>query len=43
MELKRAFAESGLECTDELAPEDTAKHFDGQEEGMVAGNPALVV
>ena len=26
-----------------FAPEDTAKHFDGKEEGMAAGNPSLVV
>ena len=43
MELKLAVAKSDLECSDELAPEDTAKHFDGKEEGMAAGNPALVV
>ena len=30
VELKRAFAESGLECGDELAAEDTAEYLDGR-------------
>jgi hypothetical protein len=34
VELKRGIAESGLECGDELAAEDTAEHLDGQEERL---------
>lgn len=34
VELKRGIAESGLECSDELAAKDTAEHLDGQEERL---------
>jgi hypothetical protein len=34
MELKRGIAEYSLERGDELAAEDTAEHFDGQEERL---------
>jgi hypothetical protein len=31
------------QCFDELAAEDTAEHFDGQEEGAPGGDPAGVI
>ena len=34
MELNLVFAESDLERVDELAAEDAAEHFDGQEERL---------
>jgi hypothetical protein len=43
VKLERAFAESSLECGDELTAEDTAEHFDGKEEGVAGRNPAIMV
>ena len=43
MELECGFAESSLECGDELTAEDTAEHLDGKEEGVVGGDPASVI
>ena len=42
MELDLAFAESLLECGDELTAEDTAEHLDGKKERLVGGDPASV-
>ena len=43
MELECACLKGGLQSGDELAAEDTAEHFDGQEEGAARGDPARVI
>jgi hypothetical protein len=43
VELDPGFAESILECGDELTAEHTTEHFDGKKKGVVGGDPASVV
>jgi hypothetical protein len=42
-EVELAFAESRLECGDELTAEDTAENFYWQEERIARGDPARMI
>jgi len=43
VELDPGFAESILECGDELTRNTRPEHFDGKKKGVVGGDPASVV